>query len=248
MTMTKLICPECRRENEAERIYCHDCGAKLDRSAVISAKPAADRQKESKRVRNMFDPHRAKMRLLFFRVCKLILGAFLAALLLQIVLPPDIPAQPKDALSLSQLGLEIENAVTYHRPTPLRYSEDQVNEYLTYALKGKQKVLQKPLLDFKRAVVRFSEGRCNITVERACYGYPLYASTFLAVRVSDGKIDVSNKGGTIGRMPIYPEIMQYLDIVFADLWKALERDRKLVSKAAAIEFHDKSVVLSPATP
>jgi hypothetical protein len=246
--MTKLICPECRRENEAERIYCHECGGKLDRSAVIASKPAADRQKESKRVRNMFDPHRAKMRILFFRVSKLILGAFLAAVLVQMILPPDIPPRPKDALSLSQLGLEIENAVTYHRPTPLRYSEDQVNEYLTYAVKGKQKMLAKPLLDFKRAVVGFTEGKCNLTVERACFGYPLYTSTSLAVRLSGGKIDVSNRGGAIGRLPIYPQIMEYLDIVFADLWKALDRDRRLVSKATTIEFHDKSVVLNTAAP
>lgn len=246
--MTKLICPECRRENEPERIYCHDCGAKLDRSAVISSKPATNREKETRRVRNMFDPHRAKMRLLFFRICKLILGAFFAAVVVQVILPPDISPPPKDALSLSQIGLEVENAVTYHRATPLHYTEDQANEYLTHALKGKQKALQKPLLDFKRAVIGFTEGRCNMTVERSFFGYSVYASTSLAVRVGEGKIDVTNKGGMIGRMPIYPQVMQYLDIVFADLWSALERERKLVAKAGGIEFHDKSVVLNTAPP
>src|SRR5207248_2542951 len=33
-TPVQLTCPECRRDNEAERIYCHDCGARLDRSAL----------------------------------------------------------------------------------------------------------------------------------------------------------------------------------------------------------------------
>ena len=86
--MTKLICPECRKENEAERIYCHECGAKLDRSKVISSKPADARVKEQKRVRNMFDARRAKIRLLFFKLAKSILGAFAAAVVVSMFLPP----------------------------------------------------------------------------------------------------------------------------------------------------------------
>lgn len=38
--MTKLVCAECRHENEAERIYCHNCGECLDRSAVSTQKKA----------------------------------------------------------------------------------------------------------------------------------------------------------------------------------------------------------------
>ena len=242
--MTKLICPECQRENEPERIYCHDCGAKLDRTAVIASRPADARDKERQRVRNMFDPHRAKMRLWFFRVCRLVLGAFLGAVLIQMLLPPDV-APEKKALILSQVGLEVENAVTYHRPTPLQYTEDQVNQYLSSALKSK-KALDKPWLDFKRAIVGFTEGKCSVTVERSFFGFSVYTTTSFAVQIADGAINASNEGGAIGRFPIYPQVMQYLDIIFEDLWTALDRERKLVAKANAIEFHEKSVVLQTA--
>jgi hypothetical protein len=241
--MTKLICPECRKENESERIYCHECGAKLDRSKVIAAKPPDARVKEQKRVRNMFDARRAKMRLLFFKTCKMILGSCAAALVISMALPPDISPQKKDALSLSQIGMELENAVNYHRPPQLQYTEDQVNEYLFSTLKGK-KALNKPMLDFKRALVGLSEGKCAITAERAIFGYSVFTTTVVGVQLADGKINVSNKGGAIGRLSIHPELMQYLDIVFADVWSALDRERKLVAKATAVEFHDKSVVLS----
>src|SRR5205807_2852671 len=77
--MIKLICPECRRENEPERIYCHDCGARLDRTALAKIAPKGENAKEThRRLRTMLDPQRAKMRLLFFKVSKLILGAFAA--------------------------------------------------------------------------------------------------------------------------------------------------------------------------
>ena len=36
--MTKLICPDCQHENELERIYCHNCGARLDRTGLIKEK------------------------------------------------------------------------------------------------------------------------------------------------------------------------------------------------------------------
>jgi hypothetical protein len=248
MTSTaKLICPECRRENEPERIYCHDCGAKLDRTAVIAAKPADARLKEQRRVRDMFDPHRAKMRLLFFRISKLILGALLAAVVVQMLLPPDVPPEKK-ALGLTQLGLELENAVNFHRPTPLQYTEEQVNDYLVQIARNKQTALNKPLLDFKRILVGFTEGRCNVTAERSFFGYSLYTSETFAVQITDGAIKASNQGGAIGRLPIYPQVMPYLDIMFADVWAALDRERKLISKASAIELHDKAVVLQTAAP
>jgi len=44
-TMTKIVCGECRHENEAERIYCHNCGERLDRSMAAAQKPMVDRQR-----------------------------------------------------------------------------------------------------------------------------------------------------------------------------------------------------------
>ena len=94
--MIKLICPECQHENEAERIYCHDCGARLDRSAVgsrISQKEGIDETR--RRVRKLFDPTALKIRLRFFRIAKLILGAVALAALIQMILPPDVPQPTK---------------------------------------------------------------------------------------------------------------------------------------------------------
>lgn len=244
---TKLICPECRRENEPERIYCHECGAKLDRTSVIASKPADARAKEQRRVKNMFDPQGVKMRFWFFRICKLILGAVLAAVVVQMLRPPDV-APEKKALELTQLGLDLENAISFHRPTPLQYTEDQVNDYLVQVSKSKQKVLNKPLLDFKRIIVGFAEGKCTVTAERSFFGYSVYSSETFSVQITEGAIDATSKGGAIGRFPIYPQIMQYLDIVFADVWSTLDRERKLIAKTTAIEFHDKTVVLQTVAP
>lgn len=240
--MTKLICSECAHENEPERIYCHNCGTRLDRSTVRVAKERSDDTR--KRMRKFFDPQRARFRHLFFTFSKMILGACATAAVVQMILPLDVPPPIKVLILPLQINLELENAVTYHRPAQLQYTEEQVNAYFSSGLKTKQAALNKPLLDFNRAIVAFSEGSVTIIAERSLFGYPLYSSTSYAINLKDGKITASSKGGTLGRLPIHPEIMRVIGFIFADLWSVLDRERKLVAKMGAIEFHAQSVLLT----
>ena len=135
-----------------------------------------------------------------------------------------------------------------HQPAQLQFSEDQVNAYLASALKTKQTALDKPLLEFRRAVAAFREGACTITQERSVFGFSLYSSCGYSVSLNEGKIVTAGRGGSIGRMPIHPKLMEYADVIFADIWMALERDIKLVAKFNSIEFHDKSAVLTLTAP
>ena len=238
----KILCTECQHENEPERVYCHDCGARLDRSSVIVTKEKV--VDTHKRMKKMFDPQRARMRALFFKTSKLILGAGAVAVFVTMALPPEVPAATKTLMLASQLRLDMERATTQHQPTQLDFSEEQVNAYLASALRTKQTLLDKPFLDFKRAVASFGEDACTITVERSLSGYySLYSSTAYSVAVVDGKIVTKQRVGYIGRLPIHPQVMQYVDVIFADVWSALERDAKLVSKFSGIQFHDKHALL-----
>ena len=50
----RLTCAECKYENEVERVYCHNCGEKLDRSLlpkVDEVKPGDDLDKAGRKVR-----------------------------------------------------------------------------------------------------------------------------------------------------------------------------------------------------
>jgi hypothetical protein len=243
--MIKLICPECRRENEAERIYCHDCGARLDRTALAKAAPKGEDVKETqRRLRSMLDPQRAKMRLMFFKVSKLILGAAAAAAIIQMILRPDLPPRAKTGDFPPQIVLDLENALSNHSNAPLPYTEAQVNAYLGSALKGKQAALSK-IFQFERAIVTFDEGSCRITAERSLFGFSFFTTTSARVALKDGTLNASNLGGNIGRLPIHPFLMKYGDAMFADLWAALDRERKAVAKMNSIEFHPQAVVLTP---
>ena len=200
--MITLVCPECRRENEAERIYCHDCGARLDRTALAKVAPKTEDAKETqKRLRTMLDPQRAKIRHLFFKTSKMILGALATAAVIQMVLPPDVPPRTKTGDFPPQITLDMENAVLNHSATPLQYTEAQVNAYLGSALKSKQTALSK-LLKFERAIVKFDENICAITAERSLFGFSLFTTTSSKVSLQNGTLTAANNGGRIGRLPV----------------------------------------------
>ncbi len=241
-TMTKIVCGECRHENEAERIYCHNCGERLDRSAAAARKPMVDPTETHRRLQKMLGPP-SRVRHNFFAVSKLVLAAVAAAALVEMALPPELPAPTK--IVSPQIDLDLENA--HLRPSPLEYSQDQINAYLTYRLISKKTALTHPFLTFVRATASFREGACTITMERSLFGYSIFSRTSHRVETNAGKIAATNVGGWIGRLPIHPVVMQFGDIIFADLWSALDRERKLIGKMGAVNFHESSVTISAPT-
>jgi hypothetical protein len=242
-TTPKLICAECRRENEAERIFCHNCGERLDRSAVAAETKVDKAQETHRRLQKMMQgPSRTRHN--FFAACKLILAAAAAAGLLQMFLPPDFPPAVKVS-SPMQLDLELETAAV--KPLVLNFSQQDINAYLTYRLAGKRKTLNKPFLDFERAAVVFKEGACVVGWQRSIFGYSIYSQSSFRVDLKGGKVFAISNGGWIGRLPIHPAIMQYANIIFADVFTALDRERRLLSKMGTVEFHDGSVTIASAT-
>jgi len=240
----KVTCTECRHENEAERIYCHNCGERLDRSPVLAQKKTQDPGDERRRLQKMMEGP-SKLHQNFFALSKLALGAIAAAVLVEIALPPDLPAPTKTPPT--QIDLDLESAAAFKKPGPFEYSQEQVNAYLAYRLTSKKKALNKPLLDFVRATASFRDGACTIGMERSLFGYSIFTQSSYRLETAAGKITATNVGGWIGRLPVHPAIMKFGDIVFADLWSALDREHKLIAKMAGVNFHDGGVTITPPT-
>ena len=243
-TKPKLSCPECRHENEAERIYCHNCGQRLDRSAVLAQKKSQTAEDAHKRLQKMMEGP-SKLRRNFFAVSKLALTAVFAAAIVEIATPPDVPAPTKAVPP--QMDLQLESAASFQQAGPLEYSQEQVNAYLTYRLTSKKKMLNKPLLDFVRATAVFRDGACTIGMERSLFGFSLFTQSSYRVESASGKMTATNVGGWLGRLPVHPVIMKFGDIIFADLWFALDREHKLVAKMGGVNFHDGGVTITPPT-
>ena len=246
--VAKPICPECRRENEPERIYCHECGARLDRTALRAKKEPI--QETHKRVKRMFDPQRAKLRALFFAVGKLVLGALLLAGVIEMVIPPELPSTDNNGMLVSSIRFDLETMVAKHQPPEKRLTEEQLNAFIASALKNKQGSLNKPLIDFNRLVVALHEQRCAITIQRSlAAGYwPVYMTCLCNPEIKNGRLSAGIQGARIGRLAIHPKLAQYMGPLFGDVIAALERDLKLVSQMSGLELHEKTVTLKANTP
>jgi hypothetical protein len=242
----RLVCTECRHENLVERIYCHNCGAKLDRSAVRRKKePIEDTHK---RVKRMFDPTRARMRAWAVSFGKTLFAAGVVAILVVMFLAPEVPPPNKKQMMISSLRFDLEAMATKGQPPAKQVSEEEANSFLTSALRPKQTALDKPLLPFKRAVVAFHENSCVITTQRSLSDYwPVYASCSFTPELKSGKLLGKINGGWIGRLPIHPKLAPYMGVMFGDVAVALDRDLKLIRKLGAIELHEKTVTLTAAT-
>ena len=247
-TAVQLICPECQHENEAERIYCHDCGAKLDRSSLSARKVAQLENPEEthKRLQSMFSQRRARMRSLLLNGAKLTAASCVAAIVAQMFIPPDVPPPVQTATLPPQINLSLERLTQSRQPQLIQFSEDDVNAYLSNAFRSKKKKLSYSLLDFERAVVAFHEGSCRITIERSIFGYSFYTSESCEAQITGGKLTASTQGGAIGRLPIHPLLMRYGGFLFADAIRTMDREHKLLDRIGSMQIHEKQVQFASA--
>src|SRR5438270_14011358 len=92
----KVVCTECRHDNEPERIYCHNCGERHDRSGVRTQKKSDSAEEARRRLAKMLVPPN-QLRRHFFATSKLALTAAATAVLVEIALTPDVPAPTNTA-------------------------------------------------------------------------------------------------------------------------------------------------------
>ena len=245
MATTTLVCKQCNFENEAERVYCHNCGAKLDRSLLPpEATKRADPVIVQERVRKLINPRRGSgLRWLRHLVVSLVLASILAAIVVIIKPPDDIPEVSKDAaLSAPIVTDDLDALVAATSPAGKAYKEDDINAFLQSTIRGKPNGSAGfTALKFERAYVRFDEGQVRITYVQSVFGVPLYATTVDTVSIQNGQLVAQPLAGSLGRLPISARLMPYFSGVFAPLWKGLDRDKNLITRLGAITFHNQRV-------
>lgn len=249
MSTATLICKQCNFENEPERVYCHNCGAKLDRSLLP---PEATKREDpvvvQERVRKLIKPGGVSpwKRIKNF-LASVIVGALLAAIFVISRAPDGAPNLSQETvMDAPPITDDMEGQQQIAGAHLLRYTDDQVNAFLQSSLRSKDK---DSTVKFERAYVHFDEGVCRITTQESIFGLSLYATTERTVSVQNGSIVSHSLGGAFGRLPISAKIMTSLEAAFAPLWKVLDHDRKLVSQMRSITFHRGSVeMVTNATP
>ncbi len=241
-----LPCGQCGYENEAERVYCHNCGAKLDRSLLPKPGDEGDKsetpEQARKRIAKMTNPAKqgSALREIKTAVNVLIYSAILAALFLIAQKPDGVPEESKETV-LTTIAGDMMDATASPQPRRLDLSEADINAYLKQQLKSKDAGVTG--LEFKRAYVSLQPGVMHFGAEESIFGLPVYSGVLYRLEVKDGKFTPTMLGGNFGRLAVHPAAMQYLDFFFQKIWAIMQRDRKNMEKMQTVLVQKGTITL-----
>ncbi len=245
-TTPSLTCPQCGYVNEAERVYCHNCGAKLDRSLLPvedDSKAKESIEKTRKRVKKMTNPGESVVVREAKALANTLLWAAIVALLLLLVRPPD-DVPPKDAEPGARiLSSEIQTALESGQAQRLIFTEDEVNAHLRSAVHAKAGGGSLPGVSFERAYARLKPGICHIGIEQSIWGFSLYSGIDYKLAVKGGVFTATQTGGNFGRVAIHPALMGLADFAFKKLWVALKREHEQMQKLQAVAIDTGRIML-----
>jgi hypothetical protein len=248
MNPITLTCKECGHSNEGQRIYCHNCGVKLDRSVLPPEETLEETQEEvRKRVAKMVNPVRGFWAGSWKSAIQTFSYALLVAAIIHICRTPDeVPAPPPkgEMVEKPMIPLRLNQAMMEATPQKITIPEEMANTYLRSTLKPKTTGLVDDELKFLRVFVQFKkEGACQITSEQSIFDFSLFARVSYRLKIADNKLNAICVGGSLGRLPIHPLIMSYGDLAFQSIWDGLSREHKLIDQMQSVEVTDKEIVL-----
>lgn len=242
-----LVCSQCGHTNEIQRIYCHNCGVKLDRSVLPPEKTFEETQEEvQKRVQRMVKPKRGFWVGAWKTALECVASAVLVAAGIQICRTPDEvpPPPPKgEMVEKPMISLRLNQAMMEPTIQEVRIGEAMANDYLRATLKP-QKASFYDEFKFLRLLVRFKEGACQFTSVQSAWDFPFYFRASYRLQIVDNKVVAICDSGSLGRLPVHPLIMRYADLVLQPLcWDRLSSECKLIDQLQAIRVLEKEIDL-----
>jgi hypothetical protein len=241
----KLICTACQHENEVERVYCHNCGEKLDRSLLPKTditKPSEDKAKTARQVKKMMNPNRLNWRT---NIKTFVLIEFFAALVAAGYLASQTPdaGQPLDRTKMSDIQLieEWNKMLRPNVPVSVPFTEFDVNYYLNKAVKGGAGAMG---IKFERAFAHFEPGIVTIGVQRNVWGLSLY-NTAVFKPVPEGVSWTAKvERYAIGRLTVPAVLAKLLkldDSTLGAFSHVFEKETKQLSRLEKIEPGDGTI-------
>src|SRR4051812_37103334 len=159
-----LPCKECGYANEPERVYCHNCGAKLDRSILPKEEEVRREspEKARRRIMRMANPSSSSVKREIGAFFKTLFFAALAACIVQCLRPPDgIPSTK--SMGSRILAMDMGDVVQAPVPKAVNFTEDEINAYLRSKVQGKSSI---PGVEFRRLYVNLQEGAGRVAMEK----------------------------------------------------------------------------------
>ena len=241
-----LECAACGHQNEPERVYCHNCGQKLDRSLLPKVQESnveSDLEKR-RRVKKLMsgtrkNPIARELKTLF---SVLIFAALVAAIFLLFNKPEDVPPRKFETFPERDAGEVLNALIADKRPLATDLNETEINYFLSKALKPADSGV--PGVKFERAFVNLRPGMIIVTVERSLFGeVSIFNSTIYAPRVADGNVKFEPIGIYFGRLGLDPRMTFAPGLGLDGVKKAFEKELAGLGRLTDVQVGNKTVKL-----
>jgi len=243
-TPANLTCSHCGFVNEAERVYCHNCGSKLDRSILPQPEENKEQspEKERKRIERITNPKTSIVFQEIKTLLKVELYAAIAAAFFVMALKPDeVPEAKKPGGEMRLVSSDMMEAIQSPTPRAISFSEDDVYEYLKKQVKPGETMI--PGIDATRTYVAFTPGLIRIGTEYSVFGYPIFTDIYFRVEFKQGKFTTPIAAGNFGRLQIDPRLMEYAELIYQSTWDSLKRERAQMDKMSAVDIKKGQITL-----
>jgi hypothetical protein len=232
-------CTACGFENDSTRVFCQNCGERLERveGAPAPVQPHRYTDKSAQPVRQ-----RGGLPLLISALFKdllhLALVAAISAALVQMIRTPDeVPAVvPPRAPSASMLAADIQAAAESPYPRSMEISQEAANNFLAARVEGSAVHGQTWKAVFARAYVVMETGSLTLGIEQKIKNYPLYLQLRSEPRENAGKATLEPVGGSIGRLPMPDFLVPFFVKPFEPVITSVSGQLRWFEKAGKIDL------------
>jgi hypothetical protein len=210
--MSAIKCGKCGHENDLTRVFCQNCGTRLERTEEAPVGPTITpvpvKRKSKPQGPSVFTMLGQFVKGLVF----LLFLAALIALFVQMGRSPDglpAPAPADDAAAIGLFdGVKVFASSPYRRMLDLK--QEQINNYLASRLTASAEAGPAQGAKFSRAFVVLGEGTFQFYVERRYFGISVYFHVDCEPLAGPEGATALVKKGAIGRVPLHPFVLRLM--------------------------------------
>lgn len=230
-----LPCPKCNYDNELGRIFCHQCGTKLDLDAI---KPPS---RGGKSLRKKGEGGVGRTIRWIVRLA--ILGALVFGLFLAFQVPSSepTPTGSKDLESFYRKRATLENAVATRRPAEVLLAENELNAFLG-TLQFEMPTERGLAVNVERLWVEFGDDTVTVSVHGKIrigdsWAKMIAISYSGAPRLEDDRFMLVPEAAAFGKLPVPRVFLERTGLVqgyFHDIFHRLSIEQQLLDKLTAV--------------
>jgi len=241
----KLVCTACKHENEVERVYCHNCGEKLDRSLLPQldeSQSAEEMAKTARKVKQQMNPNRfAWVRSIKTFVLLEIFAAVVAAVFLAVQAPENAPPMKTDRFADLEVGDVWAGMMNTRASAAVTFKEFDINYYLHKVVKGTEGPLG---IKFERTFANFEPGLAMLTNQYNAWGLRIYSSAAIKPEMSGVKWSANVQRFAIGKLvipPAFANLVKLDTVTLGSLSKVFQKEIQQLDRVALIEPGEKVI-------